>query len=1070
MDDEFNLKSYMDSLIDQESSAAWKPFPERYVNTRPQKEIIIPQISLTQKPVHVFCKITDDFTTMQQYSLDEDSLPPKVLCWNDLSALDIKMATKTVKAGVEHEYKYLIDDLSIEFESVSNGNEDPLPIEATNPDSQLIYHVLDPTLSKSSRITPAPKVDTQQVQKMKLSKSASQLKYMTDSNTKTPIVIQTTQQPPIQQDAPNIRKLCEQIPKDTIFILDCSFADDCLKTIIEKRRDLTVFAATQESLLYNPQLPCDLFTSCLLTPAKVAILWQSQSYSDIHSGLLSEIDIQSLIDILNDSPVSSEILKLLENALEAYVDQMAFETLAEDQPLFYKIFRKDTLTARLFANFVFAVRMMKTVSTLPTSYPELPDMSQHDLWDSFYLQVDRALYSLKEAMLPKPRNVFSINELLEEQLNCLESWLWFPKKNRDAPMELPFMLYLLNSPNHFKKAVYFCSNFLGISPDTTIQFLNTRCFPLLPQLLENTTLLKNCDADTLAHFTFIIVNCVLLSPSLSKSFENRISFWIEHVRSTNESLCAASLSILLLYAESPGKIDLFKSNELDKLFEQYSSHKNHNIRTLAHLLLTKMGIGLEQPLDVIQNEPSPQCRAAIVSRITTTIGTDKCSSELRGALIYDLILLVNDPYPLVREEALVALSHSLNKDSTELLNSLKTYITDFRDDKAKNPIVTLLGHELQILMFEPSKRVNERLNEFLVYLAQRFIDSKNAQPLQSNLSRFCVSDISHPSHSNLNPLTFSSNAMVVNEINLEGRPSISPSGLLSCADQTGQLHCQVTIQGQTSKQIFDYFKPGLETDKIPPYFGHLAETRRTMKTTIDYQAFIDDSRMLAISNRSQVAIINFNKSKDAECAFWMAPPDSCNKVVVDYNDKAFQILHSSGSSLVHIYDIESQKKLDNIKVPRSQTNGMQWLKPFTSLFYVSQEHFTLYDSRMRGSIALIKDGGLDFLGANCSASMPNALVMATKYGHIKMFDIRVMQMISQRELVMPLKQFEVHRQLPYAVGLTNNSLYSISFEDYELTTEAQDNMVIPDAFGLHMSESTCAIRTGNTVKTCVIYY
>lgn len=1070
MEEGFDLRKYMDNLIDQESSAQWRPFPDRYINTRQQMEIIIPQISLTKKPVYVYCKITDDFTTMQQYSLDEDSLPPKVLCWNDLSALDYKMATKTVKVGIEHEYKYHIDDLTISFESVSYGNDEPLPNPATNPDNQLIYHILDPTLTKSSRITPVPKAENQQVQslqKMKVSKSSSQLKYMTEN--KTPIVVQTTQQPPIQQDAPNIRKLCEHIPKDTIFILDCSFADDCLKTIIEKRRDVIVFAATQESLLYNPQLPCDLFTSCLLTPAKVAILWQSQSYSDIHSGLLSEIDIQSLIDILNDSPIASEILKLLENALEAYVDQMASEILAQDQQLFYRIFRKDTLTARLFANFVFAVRMMKTVSTLPTSYPELPDMSKHDLWDSFYLQVDRALYSLKESMLPKPRNVFSNNQLLEEQLNCLESWLWFPKDNRLAPMELPFIYFLLNSPNHFKKAVDFTSHFLEISPDTTKQFLNTRCFPLLPKLLESKTL-HDADADTVAHFTFIIVNCVLLSPSLAKSFENMVSFWIDHVRSDCENLVAASMSMLLLYADSPDKIKQYKASGFEELFETYSKHKNMAIRTLANLLLTKMGIGLLHPLDQIQNEPSPQCRAAIVSRITTTMDSEESDDELRSALIYDLILLVNDPYPPVREEALIALSHALHRDNGELLSSLNSYITDWRDDKAKNPIVTLLGHELQIMMFEPSKRVNERLNEFLRYLASRFTEEKNTEPLHSNLSRSCVSDISHPSHSNLNPLTFSSNAMVVTDCTLEGRPSMSPSGMLSCADNTGQLHCQVTIGGQTTMTTFDYFKPGLDFATVPHHFGFLTEQRRGMRSSIDYQAFIDDSRMLAISNRSQVTIINFNRSNDAESAFWMAPPDATTKVVVDYNDKAFQILHSSGSSLVHIFDIESQKKLDNIKVPRTPTVGMQWLKPYSNLFYVAQSDLLLYDSRMRGTVASIQNGGIDFLTSNCSASMPHNIVVASKGGGIKMYDMRNMQAVAFRDIGTRIKQFEVHRQLPYGVILTNNCLYSLSFEDYELTPETQENMAIPDAFGLHMSESTCAVRSGNTVKTCVIYY
>ena len=1060
--EQVDLKLHMENLIDQESSATWKPFPEQYVNTRIMHEINIPQISAEKKPIHVHCKITDDFATMQQYSFDEDSLPPKVLCWNDLSALDIKMATKTVKAGIEREYKYVCDDLTISFQSVSVGNRDKLPIPEDKGDRQLIYHVLDPTLTQNSRITPVPI----QPPRMKLSKSLSQLKGYNDGQ--APISVQTVQQPPIQEDHESLRLLCEQIPDNTIFILDCSFADDALKTIVDKTKNVIVFAATQESLLYNPQLPCDLFTSCLLTPAKVALLWQSQSYSDIHSGLLSEIDIQNLIDMLNDSSVASEILDMLEKALEAYVDQMAFEVLQGDHQLFYKVFRRDALTSRLFSNFIFAVRMMKTVSTLPSSYPELPDLSNHDLWDSFYLQVDRALYSIKESMLPTPKNVFSYNELLEEQMNCLESWLWFPKKGRPPPNELPFVMLLLRSPKFFKRAIYFCSRFLEISPETTVSFLNTRSFPFLPELLKNPERLNQCEPDTIAHFSFAIVNCVLLSPQLAAFFEDHVSFWLDQTESDNENLLAASLSCLLLFSSSPGKIEMYKERLLNELLLKYVDHNSRRIRTLSHLILSKMGIGLDHPLLKLQDEPSPLCRAAILSRITTTMDSPECSEKLRAELFYDLMLLVNDPYPLVREEALVALSHSILKESNEFFEVFKNYIIDWRDDKANNPIVTLLGHEIEILMFEPSKRVNERLSDFLKFFAERF-EGKAGKILNSNLATGCLSKISHPSSTNINSLTFSANAMVVKDYTLSGKPSMSPCGLLSCGDTIGQMHCQTTAFGQTSKQIFNYFKLGLTPSQIPLPFKTLAENRSKMGQTVEYQTFIDDSRLLAISSRSQVAIINYNEPEDAECAFWMSPPDASTNVVVDYNHRTFQILHSTGSSLAHIYDIESQKKLEDIRLPRQQTRAMQWLKPYSSLFYVAQDNFLLFDNRVKGSIACIENGGIDFLSANCSCAMPLYLVTSTKGGVVQMYDTRMMKSVANRNLGAPLKQFDIHKQLPFAVGLTTEVI-SFSFENGTLTPEEQDIGLGIDAFALHQNESSCAVRFGNTVKCCVIDY
>ena len=75
-------KENLDALIDQESGAAWRPFPQHYVDTRYHGDTEIPQITLTNPSVHVICKRTDDFATMQQFEVDEESLPPKVLCWN----------------------------------------------------------------------------------------------------------------------------------------------------------------------------------------------------------------------------------------------------------------------------------------------------------------------------------------------------------------------------------------------------------------------------------------------------------------------------------------------------------------------------------------------------------------------------------------------------------------------------------------------------------------------------------------------------------------------------------------------------------------------------------------------------------------------------------------------------------------------------------------------------------------------------------------------------------------------------------------------------------------------------
>ena len=171
----------------------------------------------------------------------------------------------------------------------------------------------------------------------------------------------------------------------------------------------------------------------------------------------------------------------------------------------------------------------------------------------------------------------------------------------------------------------------------------------------------------------------------------------------------------------------------------------------------------------------------------------------------------------------------------------------------------------------------------------------------------------------------------------------------------------------------------------------------------------------------------------------------------------------------HIYDIESQKKLEDIRLPRQTTHSIQWLKPYSSLFYVAQDNFLLFDNRVKSHIAQIDGGGIDFLSANCTCAMPLYLISSTKSGVVQMYDMRMMKSVAKNDLGTPLKQFDVHKQLPFAVGLTQD-IVSFSFENGELTPDDQDIGLGIDAFALHQNESTCAVRFGNTVKVCVIDY
>lgn len=1063
--EELDWKTKIELLTDQESSVAWKPFPEHYVNSRITNKVHVPQISLTNPSIHVICKITDDFASAQY---DEESLPPRVICWNDVSALDVKMSMKTVKQGIEKEYKSIIENennnqFSIVFQSVSVGNREPLPKKDAD---LLVYHVLDPTLSQKTRMT--PNIFQKSSNKMKTSTSQPGLRNFQETGLySTKQYFQTTQQPPIHDDIDGLKRLGDEIDCNSVFILDCSFAKKALDVLAGLHHDFIIFAATGEQpLLYTSRLPCDLFTSCMLTPSKVALLWQTQNYSDIRSGLLSEIDLQTMIDLFNDSEVANDMLNLLEKALEAYVDKMAFDSLQDNLPLFYSCFRQNPFLSSMFTHFIFAVRMMKSVSTLPISEPAMPDLTYHPLWDSFDLQVDRALYSIKESLNPSPTNLFSMEELLEEQVRKLQTWLLFPTKGRPEPDELPFIVYLLSEPKFRSKAIRFCSRYLKISKMSVLQFLNTKAFPIFPTLLESNSL---TDPETIANFSFAFVNCALFDSSLKLYFEDKVSFWLEHVRSDNEELQIASLSCLLLFSTDKQKLDLYHSQNLEELLETLVSSSSLNIRTLSHMILSKMGVPLEFPVKKISEEKAPLCRTAFISRITTTLNYANFDERFRTELYYDLMLSLNDPSPLVREEALVALSHALNSESSHFLAGLSSYLTEWRDDKANNPLITLLGHELKILYFEPSRRVNERINEFLQFLVSKFDDNTNTEPLQSNLTNSCLTKIAENTEYNLNPPIFSAKQMKVTE-ELCGIPAFSPSGLFACGDVNGKIHSQVMDGGKVTYDDFVGFKT--YSSSLKNRFKPLFDVKKSGKTLLSYLTYIDDFKLLAISNKSQVIIRDANIYIDSADSFWMTPPDVCNNSIADYNFRSFQILHSTGKSMAHIFDIETQQKLTDIRISRVNIQNMKWLRSYSTLFYIAQDDLSFYDSREKNAVAKIVGAGHDLVNCNSSISTPLNLITAYNKS-VSMIDMRMMAKLPNSiNTQYPIQQFEVHQHLPFAVGILNNKLQSFSFEvENQLDSpEEQDLNGIPDAFELHPTEASCAVRIGNKIQCVIIDY
>lgn len=1053
LEENFDWPTHLSKITSNELDYQWLPFNDNYFSIKKRDDFKIPQISNSPITVHVIAKLTDSIENIQQSS-GSDKYLPKFICWNDVSSLSPKMAMKTIKSGLENEYKCLRSDISVNFQSVSVGNNEKINFE--NKTDLLIYHVLDPNSERYNKKNNRP-FDGNSISKL----SCGDLTKLRENFKNEHMEIDI----PIQFNDEALRKLSKKLKNQrTIYIFDCSYATKSMERI-ENGENCIAFAASDNALNYYPSLPCDIFTSCLLTPAKVSLLRQAQKYKDNNVGLLSEIEIQTMIDLINDSPEAINIFNILENALEAIADRIAFLSLSDDQDLFFKLFRSDIITSKFFYNFLFAQRALKAISMEPKSFPPLPDTSNHPLWNLFDLHIDRALYSLKESLKPSPNRklMFTYKDLLEENLKKLETWLIYPKEDRPIPNELSFLFLILQEPDYFPRAIKFCSSFINISDETSKQFLSTRSFPILAMKLKD---LDKYEPDIIASYSFVIVDSILICKDLRSFFPKDPKFWVNSIHTTDKQLLIGSLSCLLVFLDTSNVSKIYLKKSFIETLKTLENHQSSHVRCLSNLILSELKILIQVPLPSIQKESSTTCRASIISRIITTIDQVPIDDQLNYELFYDLILALDDLNILVREEAIIGISHILAREPNDFINSIMKFFDDTINLNNSSPILPLLGTSLRKIIYESSFRLRQIFSKFFSFLTQK-MDKKDPEPMKSNLKYLCLSQMAAEKINNEPTSFFGSIPLYCKNVNLLGIPAVSPSGLLACGDVEGRMIYQTYSSGQKNMRIFDGFRPISHITKYSNKFLPIIEQK---SPSISYITYIDDSRILAISQQSQVVVLNSNINEDSVCSFCAACPFECNKSIADYNLHTHKLIHSTGIQSVSLFDLLTQQRISDVVISSNvQATSIQWLNPYSSLFYVAQDDIAIFDYRMKRPAIILDTKDTTFIGGNISSPLPYYLVMGSYDGFVSIFDIRNMEIVDEHNYGRNIKLFDVHNQLPFALAISNG-LVSFNYENGIIKSDMQNYNSIPNSFALHKSESTCAINYGNKITTIDIMY
>lgn len=501
----------------------------------------------------------------------------------------------------------------------------------------------------------------------------------------------------------------------SLFVYDCSdagtiianfnrFAEKHEQENLEARRrdphvepmdfsDCIHLAACQEkeTLPTNPDLPADVFTSCLTTPIEMAVRFFILQNPLPNGVKLSDAEqFSHRFDTLGRSSERRTPIGELNWIFTAITDTIAWNTLPK--PLFKKLFRQDLMVAALFRNFLLAQRIMRTYHCHPQCYPELPPTHDHPLWRSWDLAVEMVLSQLPDLLAAKrgeKEYEYQHSNFFAEQLTAFEVYLNQGAMEQKVPEQLPVLLQVLLSQVHRVRALVLLSRFLDLGPWAVVLALGIGIFPYVLKLLQSQALeLKpvmvfiwarilavdqSCQADLLKDngYQYFIS---ILSPNCS--FPAGVS------RQNISEHRAMSAFIIAMFCKDyhQGRTVSLSPDLVENLLQHLNDMQNPLIRQWSCLCLAMLWVDFpeakwagirclaHQRLIELVVDPVAEVRSAMLYALTTFIGIPDLTAQVANIeefVASGILLMSTDGNIMVRKELLVFFSTFIVRHKTK---------------------------------------------------------------------------------------------------------------------------------------------------------------------------------------------------------------------------------------------------------------------------------------------------------------------------------------------------------------------------------------------------------------------
>jgi regulator-associated protein of mTOR len=595
----------------------------------------------------------------------------------------------------------------------------------------------------------------------------------------------------------------------SIFVWDCAEAGLIIQNFLKMsdkhqaenaellRRDPTAevtdysdcihLAACQEkeNLPSNPDLPADVFTSCLTTPIPMAV-----RFFILQNPLPSNITLQDASKIPGTTSERRTPLGELNWIFTAITDTIAWDVLPK--PLFKKLFRQDLMVAALYRNFLLAQRVMRKYHCTPQCYPDIPPTHDHPLWQSWDLAVESTLAQLPDLQAAERGErsyEYQHSTFFSEQLTAFQVYLSEDATEKKIPEQLPVVLQVLLSQVHRLRALILLSKFLDLGPWAVNLALGIGIFPYVLKLLQSQAM----ELKPVMVFIWARILAVDQSCQTDLLKDNGYQYFIQILNpagpgmqgvanvSEHRAMCAF---IIAMFCKDfhQGQTVCVNQELIESCLNYFNDVQTPLLRQWACLCLSMlwvnypdakwMGIkcSAHQRLCDLVVDCVAEVRAAMLHALTSFLGIPDLTpqvAQIEESIASMVLIMASDGNAMVRKELLVFFSTFIARYESRFLVTAYEQLVDEKkgqsmsrsDDSdadgfvnnSSNTIVGAVWKEVLIMSVDPHPEIAENACVVVDYVFNALLKSPLASyalPLmQGVLNRTKTSHSAKPSFS-----------------------------------------------------------------------------------------------------------------------------------------------------------------------------------------------------------------------------------------------------------------------------------------------------------------------------------